>query len=131
MNFGEVRPGTNVTGQIYVYNVGEFYSWLDWFIDTVNVPAWGAWTFSPASGYNLREYDYAYDYVLINVTCVLTSGTGKFNGTIIVYNADDSTEFCEIDTSVEVKRVRSQNAFILNLFRRFPLLERTLTFLFN
>jgi hypothetical protein len=123
MNFGKVRPGTKVTGQIYVYNVGDFYSWLDWFIDTVNVPAWGTWTFSPVSGGPVSEGDCD----IIDVTCILTNVSGTYNGTIVVYNANDLTEFCEIDISVEVTRIRSKNAFILNLFQRFPLLERLLS----
>jgi len=119
MNFEKVRPRTNVTGQIYVYNKGPFLTWLEWFVYTANVPAWGTWTFSPASGGVGED-----DCDIINVTCVLTDVTGTYNGTIIVYNADDSTEFCEIDTSVEVTRVRSQNVVIWNLFQRFPMLER-------
>ena len=125
MNFEKKDPGATVRGKIYVYNVGDFCSWLCWFVDTVNVPAWGTWTFSPASGYPVREGDCD----IINVTCVLTNVTDTYNGTIIVYNADDSTEFCEIDTSVEVTRVRSQNPFILNLFQHFPLLEKLLNLL--
>jgi hypothetical protein len=114
MNFGKAKPGTTVTGQIYIYNKGSFYSWLDWFVDTVNVPTWGTWTFSPASGINLREYD----YVIINVSCVLTDIKDIYNGSIIVYNADDSTDICEIDTSVEISKEMSHKAMNWNYIKQ-------------
>jgi len=41
MNFGGRGPGETVVGQIKVYNAGEPFSWLIWFVDTVNVPNWG------------------------------------------------------------------------------------------
>jgi hypothetical protein len=123
MNFGKASPGETITGLIYIYNIGPFLTGLDWFVDMVNVPTWGNWTFSPASGKNLREYD----HVIINVTCSLTDLVGTYNGTIIIYNADDSTEFCSIDTSVEIPRAKPINSLFFNLlFKYYPMLESLL-----
>jgi len=124
MNFGKVAPGDVVTGQIYVCNVGEFLTGLEWFIDTENVPGWGTWTFSPASGYGVEEDD----CVLVEVSCIITNVTGYYNGTIVIYNAEDSTDFCTIDTSVIVPRTRKSTSYHW-LIECFPLLERLLTLL--
>lgn len=124
MNFGGRGPGATVVGQIYVCNVGEYYTWMDWFVDTVNVPTWGTWTFSPASGKGVREDD----CVLIRVTCKLTDIPGSYNGTIIIYNAEDSTDFCIIDTYVKVSREKSHNVLIWNYPQQLQILERILLF---
>jgi hypothetical protein len=123
MNFGGRSPGVTVVGQIYVCNVGEYYTWMEWFVDTVSAPSWGTWTFSPASGKGVREDD----CVLVQVTCKLTENPGSYYGTIIVYNAEDSTDFCIIDTSVIVPRTRASSYLWYEwLLERFPLLERLL-----
>jgi hypothetical protein len=125
MNFGKVGPGAKVTGQIYVCNIGDPWSYLEWYIDIANVPAWGNWTFSSSAGNDVKKDD----CVIVNVTCILKNLTGSYNGTIVVYNADDSTDFCEIDTSVEISRVRSQNNLIWNLFKQFPFFDRIIYYL--
>lgn len=119
MDFSEKRAGTTVTGQIYVYNCGELGSYLDWYVDTVAVPAWGVWTFTPEYGTGLAEGD----FVIIDVTCKLTDQFGIYSGEIRVYNDDNSSDFCLIDSSVEVPRERSYNALTWSLFQQFPLLE--------
>ena len=61
----------------------------------------------------------------------LTDEVGKYNGTLIIYNAHDSIDFCSIDTSVEVARTRTSSYLWLELLlESFPLLERLLTLLF-
>ena len=123
MNFGKIDPGETVTGQIFVYNSGDPGSYLNWYVDTINVPLWGSWTFYPKAGYNIEEGD----YVIINVTCSITDKLGIYTGEIIVYNGDDSTDFCIIDTSVEVPRIRTTfNQLLYWFLERFPLLERLL-----
>ncbi|KYK21857.1 hypothetical protein AYK21_04410 [Thermoplasmatales archaeon SG8-52-2] len=126
MNFGKACPGTTVYGNIYIYNIGDGWVFLDWFVDTINVPSWGTWTFSPSSGLGLNIYD----CVIINVSCILTDLKGTYVGTITVYNADDSTDFCEIDTSVEVTRNRaSYYQWLELLIEHYPMLGRLLSLL--
>jgi hypothetical protein len=126
MNFGEQPAGATVTGEIYVCNCGDPGSYLNWYVDTTTVPAWGTWTFSPASGTGLAEGDCE----IVTVTCVLTTTTGPYSGEIIVYNADDNTDFCRVPTDVEVPRTRS-HFVIWNLFEQFPVLYQILERLFG
>ena len=126
MNFGKAGPGATVTGQIYVCNNGDAGSYLNWYVDTAAVPDWGTWTFSPAGGTGVAEGDCD----IIDVTCVLTEEKGSYNGEITVYNADDSTDYCKIDTSAEVPRARTHNA-IWNLLQQFPALYQILEIIFG
>jgi len=127
MQFGNAGPGTTVTGQIYVCNCGEPGSYLNWYVDTATVPAWGTWTFTPAGGTGLAEGD----CVIVDVTCVLTDTTGSYTGDIVIYNADDSTDYCKVPTSVEVPRARSQNVFFWNLLQQFPALYQMVKIIFG
>ncbi|KYK33195.1 MAG: hypothetical protein AYK22_01415 [Thermoplasmatales archaeon SG8-52-3] len=127
MNFGKAGPGATVTGQIYVCNGGDPGSYLDWYVDTAAVPTWGTWTFTPAGGTGVAEGD----CVVVDVTCVVTDTTGTYNGEITVYNAKDSTDYCKIDTSVEVPRARSHNALMWNLFQQFPALYQIVKIIFG
>ncbi len=127
MNFGQAGPGATVTGQIYVCNGGDPGSYLNWYVDTAAVPAWGTWTFTPAGGTGVAEGD----CVVVDVTCVLTEEKGTYNGDITVYNADDSSDYCKIDTSAEVPRARSHNALFWNLFQQFPALYQIVKIIFG
>jgi len=126
MDFSKARAGTTVTAQIYICNVGEPGSYLNWYVDTAAVPTWGTWTFTPSSGTGVAEGD----CILIDVTCVLTDTWGDYTGTITVYNADDSTDFCEIDTSIELTRAKVlYNQWFRALFEHFPMMQRLLNLL--
>jgi hypothetical protein len=127
MNFGKQGEGATVTGQIYVCNGGDAGSYLNWYIDTAALPSWGDWTFSAESGSGVAEGD----CVIVDVTCVLTAPQGPYSGEILVYNADDTTDFCKVDTSVEIPRARSHNALIWNLFQQFPALQQILEIIFG
>jgi hypothetical protein len=116
--FGEeLEPGVTYTAQIYVCNCGEPGSLLDWYLDTVNVPAWGVWTFIPAAGTGLAEG--ACDIVDVTVT-VATAGT--YSGDIFVYNADDPTDFCKLATGGTWPRA-VQNNFFQYILQQFPILN--------
>jgi len=126
LNFGTASPGATVTAQIYVCNGGDAGSYLNWYVDTAAVPAWGTWTFSPAGGTGVAEGDCD----IIDVTCVLTEEKGDYTGEITVYNADDATDYCKLDTSVSVPRARTHSV-IWNLFEQFPALYQILEIIFG
>ena len=127
MNFGKAGPGDEVSGQIQVSNCGDAGSYLNWYVDTVDVPPWANWTFTPKAGSNLAEGD----SVTIDVKCVLTEEKGTYNGEITIFNSDDTTDYCKIDTSVEVPRARSHNAFVFNLLQQFPALYQIVKIIFG
>jgi hypothetical protein len=127
LNFGEAGPGATVTGEIVVVNCGDPGTYLSWAVDTVNVPPWGTWTFTPAGGTGLAEGD----DVTVQVECELTDVKGVYNGDLIVVNADDPSDFCKVPTSVEVPRARSYNPMIWNLFQQFPALYQIMKIIFG
>ncbi len=127
LNFGQAGPGATVTGEIVVCNCGDPGTFLNWAVDTVNVPSWGTWTFSPIGGTGLAEGDCE----TVVVTCVLTDVTGTYSGDLIVVNADNPSEICKVPTSVEVPRARSHSPMIWNLFQQFPALYNIVKIIFG
>ena len=121
LNFGDEIPvGTTVSGQIYVCNCGDPGSFLNWYVDTTNVPSWGTWTFTPDSGTGVPETG---PCAIVNVTCVVTTA-GTYTGDIYVYNADDPTDFCVCTTGGTWPRTTSMNHPLLQwLLQQFPLLR--------
>jgi hypothetical protein len=122
--FGDKLPaGIIVTGQIYVCNCGTPGSYLNWYVDTTNVPSWGTWTFTPNSGTGVPETG---PCAIVNVTCVVTTA-GTYTGDIYVYNADDPTDFCKCTTGGTWPRPKALNyPFIAWLIQQFPFLKTLL-----
>jgi hypothetical protein len=132
MAFGEVDPKTslNVSGQIKICNCGDPMSFLNWEVDTTNVPTWGTWKFTPDSGTDLLEPNCA----VVDVACQVTGTAGDYTGVIKVYNKDDPSNFCEVSTSVSVIKPRARtgyNPFFLNLLQQFPALYLIIKMIFR
>jgi hypothetical protein len=100
MNFGYVKPGDIVYGEIEICNSGNAGSLLDWYIDTTNLPNWGNWIFSQNNGTSLEGGNCDF----VTVTCELTEKKGNYNDQIFIYNEDDPTNFCTILTSAVVPK---------------------------
>lgn len=117
MDFPKIGPGATVNGLIKVCNNGDPGSYLDWYVDTTNLPPWGIWTFTPSNGSDLPKPDCE----MVNVECKVTDVEDEYIGTITVYNADDPSDFCVVDTSVEVSRAKTlYYPLLLRLFERLP-----------
>ncbi len=120
LNFGNVSAGSTVTGQIYVLNCGDPGSFLKWYIDTTTLPTWGTWTFTPESGEGVAEGD----SVTVDVTCVVTDTTGTYSGEITVYNTDNPSDKCVVDTSIIVPRTKTAyNSLFQWFLESFQLIE--------
>jgi len=50
LSWSKVIPGTTVTGNFSIENVGDPRSYLNWNI--TGTPDWGEWTFTPSSGFH-------------------------------------------------------------------------------
>lgn len=97
LGWTEVEPGTTVSGEFYVGNLGETGSLLDW--EVTEWPEWGTgWTFTPMSGTGLADGDW--ETVAVDVVAPDTSNT-EFNGTVKVENSNDPSDFCEIAVVLE------------------------------
>jgi len=103
LNFGNVSAGSTVTGEIYILNCGDPGSLLNWYVDTTNLPNWGTWTFTPATGEGLSEGD----SVTVDITCVVTKTHGTYSGTLSIINSDNIPDKCVVDTSAIVPRTRA------------------------
>jgi len=115
-----VKPGDTVTGTFQVGNGGDPGSFLNWAVETTSLPAWGNWSFSPASGTGLAEGA----WTTVTVTVVAPNEKNKnFTGDIKVINTDDTTDFCKIDVSLATpySKAFNYNFNILSwLFEHFP-----------
>ena len=81
----EQQPGSEVTAQFTVENIGEEESLLHWRVKSC--PSWGEWTFTPAEGFDLTPED---GKETVTVTINVPNETNQnFNGEIILENVDD------------------------------------------
>ncbi|KYK32907.1 MAG: hypothetical protein AYK22_06915 [Thermoplasmatales archaeon SG8-52-3] len=107
----EVPPGTTISGNFQIGNIGEVSSLLDWYVD--NWPSWGSWDFSPNSGTGLPTGNW------INITVTVEAPIDKnqnFTGNITIVNADDPSNYCEIPVFLQTPR----NKFTFNqIFIKF------------
>ena len=110
----EVRPGNAVTGEFKVGNIGSIRSTLGW--EVTSWPSWGTnWVFTPSSGTLAAS-------IWTNVTVTFEAPNQKnqnFTGNITLTNKNDTTDYCEIDVSVNTPK---NKLFIYN----FPVLSRLL-----
>jgi hypothetical protein len=102
----DVKPGSTVTGTIYVKNIGDAGSKLDW--EVCEKPTWGTWTFNPLSGQDLTPADGA---KAITVTVVAPNQQNQqFTGQIKIWNKNDNTDYEIIQVLlITPKNKRSSN----------------------
>ena len=128
LNWVDIEPGANVSGNFVVVNVGDPTSLLNWKIDSW--PTWGNWTFTPISGTNLKPADGAFT-VLVDIE-VPNEQNQVFTGSITIVNTDDTTDTCTISVSLATPISHQVNNFpllqrILELFpNAFPILRNML-----
>jgi len=95
INITDAKPGSTVEKNIYVENVGEDSSSLDWEIK--EVPDWGEWTFSKESGKYLKKVN---DPEEINVNIKLPNAIdGNLTGKIIFVNKENPDDASHISVT--------------------------------
>jgi hypothetical protein len=132
LSFTDVKPGSTVTGEIMVMNVGEPGSLLNWEIESY--PEWGTWTFDPESDTGLTP---AASPQTIDVSIVAPEDKKtEFTGTIKVVNTGDSSDYFEV--SITLVTPQSQNSLLLILghiferfCERFPLIASFISSLYS
>jgi len=117
MTWTDVVPGSTVTGTFYVWNCGDDNSTLKWKVDTW--PAWmGSPVFTPNSGTIVAPgagTDVTFTFTAPN------QQNQNFAGTIKVVNEDDTSDYCEMQTTLATPRMKQiQNTFFLRLLQQFP-----------
>jgi len=89
LDWVNATPNETVTGNFSVRNIGEAGSYLDWEI--ASFPSWGAWTFMPSDGNNLKPED---GPAIISVDVVVPDVENYlFTGEIKVINRENSNDF--------------------------------------
>ena len=124
LSWTNVKPGTTVTGDFQVENVGEPESLLNWEI--TDWPTWGTWTFTPNSGTNLTPEDGAVT-IDVEVTAPEEENT-DYDGEIKITNTDNPDDYCIIEVSLATP-VKQSNLysqfiqFLQRLIEQFPILN--------
>jgi len=96
LSWTDVIPGSTVTGNFLVSNIGDSGSELNWEI--TDWPSWGTWTFNPSSGTGLKPEDGS---VTVQVTVVAPNQYGEtFTGQVKIVNQEDSSDYCYISASL-------------------------------
>jgi hypothetical protein len=107
LRWTNIKPGTRISSNIIVKNIGGLHSLLDW--EVTEYPNWGEWNFAPENGNDLI-YD---NQVVINVEIVSPNQKNNiFSGLVKISNKENSSDFCEIDVFLETPRsIRVKNNF--------------------
>ena len=126
INLQRVKPGSTVTHNISITNVGEPFSKLNWEVS--DWPDWGTWSFS-------LEEDYLYPESgaeMIQVTVVIPDEKEQeFSGQIKIVNINDEEDYDIIDVSLTTSKNKPYtntlfSRFLENHPKLFPLLRQLL-----
>lgn len=119
LSWTDVEPGSTVTGEFTVKNIGDPTSLLDWEI--AEWPSWGTWTFTPSSGNDLTPEDGA---ITVTVSVVAPDEENEeFSGEVKIVNTEDSSDFEIISVSLATPvNQNSANAIstVMNRTDAFP-----------
>jgi len=126
LSWTTVRPGSTISGEFIVSNVGDPGSLLDWEIS--ESPDWGTWTFNPSSGTDLKPED---GLVTIQVSVVAPDEKNQhYSGNIKVVNSEDSSDYGIIQVSLTTPKTKAINLLFQNFLNNhpylFPILQRLL-----
>ena len=117
LRWEKVKPGTIVNGSIQIRNNGDPDSILHCKIDESTIPDW----FNMTEGANATILTVDMGWTYANATITVPEKMGEYTGKIKILNAQDNTDYCEIDVYIKVPRTRTfSNTFIQQLFNRFP-----------
>jgi hypothetical protein len=97
LQWTNVTPNHTVTSSFTVSNVGEVGSNLDWMVS--EWPSWGAWSFTPQSGNNLKPED-GPNTITVNVIAP-NEENHLFTGEVKLVNIDNNSDYDTIAVSLE------------------------------
>jgi len=105
LSWTDIKPGVTVTGSFQVQNIGFNGSLLNWSVDASSI-SWGTWTFTPSLGIRLTPEEGPMTVIVTVV--VLDQGNSEFQGSLVVENQNDSSDYDTI--SVELTTLLSIQA---------------------
>ena len=117
-----ITPGDTVTGVFTIKNSGDPESELDWEI--ASYPAWGTWSFSPASGIDLTPED---GQLTVSVTVVVPDEKNEdYTGTLRVENTENPSDSIDISISLATPKSRHSSLWLLikDIMQQFPIIQK-------
>ena len=100
LTWTKVKPGTLLSKEIYVENIGGSGSLLNWEI--IEWPDWGNWAFAPIEGYDLRPEDEQFTVqVFVNAP---DESNEQFSGHVTVVNKENASDYEILDVSLTTPR---------------------------
>ncbi len=96
LSWSNVAPGSIVTGEFTVENIGDPGSLLDWEVESY--PEWGAWNFDPESGVDLTP-EAGKIVIAVEIVAPDQQNT-EFTGELKIVNSHDATDYCIIPVSL-------------------------------
>ena len=101
LTWTKVKPGTLLSKEIYVENIGGSGSLLNWEI--IEWPDWGNWAFAPIEGYDLRPEDEQFTVqVFVNAP---DESNEHFTGHVTVVNKENASDYEILDVSLTTPRM--------------------------
>ncbi len=125
LSWSNVKPGSSISGNFKVKNIGNNDSFLNWTIDSF--PSWGTWSFDPNFGINLTPQDQS---VIIHVTVEAPKNKKtEFEGNIRVTNNDDPYDYSLIPVYLKTPKNKILLIFVDEFLRNHPFLFSIFRFL--
>jgi parallel beta-helix repeat protein len=131
LSWSSVKPDTEQTGRILLFNNGESDSLLNWEVE--GLPEWGGCTITPDSGENLSPED---GYIPLIVTINAPDEQEQsFSGEIKIVNKDNSSDYHIFTVSLSTAKAKTKTIYSLIhqfleehplLFQLFQSLRRAL-----
>lgn len=107
LSWADVSPGSTVTSNFKVLNIGDPMSLLDW--EVTEWPEWGTWTFTPTSDEDLTP---EYGQFIVEVEVIAPDEKNEeFTGEVKVVNQEDTNDVCVIDVSLATPKNKPYNIF--------------------
>ncbi len=125
--WNDVGPGTEVTGDFTIENVGDPNSLLDWEI--TEWPNWGEWSFNPNTGYDLSPED---GEITVELTITAPNNISKeFRGKIKIVNKENSSDYELINIYLKTPRNKVISINILEKLIQFPIFKLLLALIID
>lgn len=123
LSWTDVKPGSTVTKTIYVENIGDQYSKLDWKVSSYPSNC-GTWTFTPSEGDDLEPSD-GKEPITVSLV-VPNENNNEFSGQVKISNKEDSSDYHIYDFTLTTSK-NKDGSIIVRLLQKlielFPILE--------
>ena len=117
-------PGSSVTGNLQIANIGQKNSDLNWEI--VEHPEWGTWAFSQESGANLKPED---GPVQVEVEVEAPDEeTKEFKGEVKIINLDNPEDYVIVPVSLSTPKNKATHTMplFLRVLENYPMIYQLL-----